>query len=157
MNKLALPITAMLLTLGCSKPRPGEPARETPSGTARQPTVDPKSNAAAEELARSFAHLLETGKAGEAYMLLGPSAPPREKFDADFERIRNLRVSVGDAGDQEGAAGSIYASVPLTITGTLEGRQVNRSAKAVLRRVNDVPGSTQAQRHWHIERIDWDR
>jgi hypothetical protein len=21
--------------------------------------------------------------------------------------------------------------------------------------VNDVPGSTEAQRHWHIERIDW--
>jgi hypothetical protein len=25
----------------------------------------------------------------------------------------------------------------------------------VLRRVNDVPGSTEAQRRWHIERIDW--
>ena len=24
----------------------------------------------------------------------------------------------------------------------------------ILRRVNDVPGSTEAQRHWHIERID---
>jgi hypothetical protein len=24
----------------------------------------------------------------------------------------------------------------------------------ILRRVNDVPGSTEAQRRWHIERID---
>jgi hypothetical protein len=32
---------------------------------------------------------------------------------------------------------------------------VSRSGKAILRRVNDVPGSTEAQRHWHIERIDW--
>jgi hypothetical protein len=25
----------------------------------------------------------------------------------------------------------------------------------ILRRVNDVPGSTEPQRRWHIERIDW--
>ena len=25
----------------------------------------------------------------------------------------------------------------------------------ILRRVNDVPGSTEAQRRWHIERIEW--
>jgi hypothetical protein len=26
--------------------------------------------------------------------------------------------------------------------------------EVVVRRVNDVPGSTEAQRRWHIERID---
>jgi hypothetical protein len=28
-------------------------------------------------------------------------------------------------------------------------------ATVTLRRVNDVDGSTQAQRRWHIERIEW--
>ena len=28
-------------------------------------------------------------------------------------------------------------------------------ATIMLRRVNDVDGSTQAQRRWHIERIEW--
>jgi hypothetical protein len=27
-------------------------------------------------------------------------------------------------------------------------------AKMILRRVNDVPGSTEAQRRWHIERVE---
>ena len=30
-----------------------------------------------------------------------------------------------------------------------------RPADIILRRVNDVPGSTEAQRRWHIERIEW--
>ena len=66
-------------------------------------------------------------------------------------------MTVRSATDPEGAAGSIYVSVPLTLSGRKDGRAANRSARAVLRRVNDVPGSTEAQRHWHIERIDWDR
>jgi hypothetical protein len=45
--------------------------------------------------------------------------------------------------------------VPLTVSGVLDGTRVSRQATAILRRVNDVPGSTEAQRHWHIERIDW--
>jgi hypothetical protein len=90
-------------------------------------------------------------------MLLGPNAPPRKSFDAEFSRMRDLRVTTGRAGDQDGAAGSSYVSVPLTITGVIGDKRVSRSAKAVLRRVNDVPGSTEAQRHWHIERIDWER
>ena len=35
--------------------------------------------------------------------------------------------------------------------GWSDGRQVNRPAKITLRRVNDVSGSTEAQRRWHIE------
>ena len=37
------------------------------------------------------------------------------------------------------------------------GRPVRIEGKAVLRRVNDVPGSTEAQRRWHFETLtlDW--
>jgi len=157
MNKHAVAAATMLLMGACAKPQPEDPARERPVPAARQPTVDPKSNAAAEELVGGFAQLLRTGRFDEAYMLLGPNAPTRNAFDADFARIRGLDVSVGQAGDQEGAAGSIYVSVPLIISGSQGGRRVRRSGKAVLRRVNDVPGSTEAQRHWHVERIEWDR
>jgi hypothetical protein len=41
------------------------------------------------------------------------------------------------------------------VTGDLDGKHTTRSATAIVRRVNDVPGSTEAQRRWHIERIDW--
>jgi hypothetical protein len=126
--------------------------RRTP---ATAPTVDPKSSEAAEELVRSFAGLLNRGDLEGAYMLLGPGAGPRDEFQRRFSRFSGLRVTVGAAGGQEGAAGSIYLSVPLTVSGAVDGKHVSRSATAILRRVNDVPGSTEAQRHWHIERIDW--
>jgi hypothetical protein len=131
------------------------PEAARPKPTPLQPTVDPKSSEAAEELVGSFVKLLDTGKFDEAYMLLGTGAPPRKQFDSDFSRYSDLHVTAGKAGDQEGAAGSIYLSVPLTVSGKLDGKTTSRSATAILRRVNDVPGSTEAQRHWHIERIDW--
>jgi hypothetical protein len=126
-----------------------------PKTAAKQPTADPKSTEAALGLVHGFVDLLNRHKFDEAYMLLGPGAPPRVDFDRRFSRYADLKVTVGAAGNQEGAAGSIYLSVPLTVSGTVGGRHVSRSATAILRRVNDVPGSTEAQRHWHIERIDW--
>ena len=119
------------------------------------PTVDPKSPEAAELLVASFASLLNQGKLAEAYMLLGPGAPPRRDFDRHFSAYSRFEVTTGRAGEPEGAAGSIYIEIPLSISGTEKGKRVERSASAVLRRVNDVPGSTEEQRHWHIERIDW--
>jgi hypothetical protein len=139
-------------------PPPGTgPDARTPLAqpAAQKPTIDPKSTEAAEELTRNFVRLLNAGKFDEAYMLLGPGAPPRRQFDRNFSELSNLNVSQGAAGDQEGAAGSAYLSVPLSVSGTRDGKRVSHSATAILRRVNDVPGSTEAQRHWHIERIDW--
>jgi hypothetical protein len=130
-------------------------AAAPPAPTAKMPTVDPKSTEAAEELVHSFVRLLNSRKFDDAYMLLGQGAPPRDQFDRQFSRYSNLKVTTGEAGDQEGAAGSIYVSVPLGLSGTVGGKQTSNSATAILRRVNDVPGSTEAQRHWHIERIDW--
>ena len=136
-------------------PLPGTgPDARTPFAPVRA-TIDPKSTEAAEQLVQSFAKLLSGRRFDEAYMLLGPNAPPRKAFDEDFAGMSHLRVAAERPGEQEGAAGSIYLSVPLTITGMADGKRVNRSATAIARRVNDVPGSTEAQRRWHIERIDW--
>jgi hypothetical protein len=135
---------------------PTAPAPVPPPGTgpdARTPlarpadAVDPKSTEAAVELAKGFADLLNARKFDEAWMLLGPGAPPRAQFEDEFARYAKLHVSVGEPGAQEGAAGSIYLSVPLNVSG--------RAATLTMRRVNDVPGSTEAQRRWHIERIEW--
>ena len=130
--------------------------RTAPAPAPAIETVDPKSSEAALNLVRGFVDLLNRGKFDEAYMLLGPAAPPRTDFDRHFSRVSDLKVSVGGARDQEGAAGSIYLSVPITISGLSKGQRVSQSATVMLRRVNDVPGSTEAQRRWHIERIDWE-
>ena len=131
-------------------PAPGTgPNARTPLGPVI-PTINAKSTEAAEELVRAFVRLLNERKFDEAYMLLGPIAPPRKDFDRQL--LGYTHVTQHAAGNQEGAAGSIYLSVPLTFAGD-GGRK--RDATVILRRVNDVPGSTEAQRHWHIERIDW--
>lgn len=165
MNKLHGVAGVILLVAACSSPREDrstgradnrvEP-RPIPRAVARTPTVDPKSPRAAEELVRAFATLLEDGRVDDAYMLLGSGAPPRRSFASDFEALRDIHVAVQSASDPQGAAGSVYISVPLTLSASRDGKRIRRSGKALLRRVNDVPGSTEAQRHWHIERIDWD-
>lgn len=176
MNRIAAVAVVASLLSGCAKPSSqqqaetkatipeAKPAAPSPTHVPASPkptppplaaTVDPKSSAAAEELVRGFAGLINQGKFNDAYMLLGPNAPPRADFDSHFADLQRVNTTTGTAGDQEGAAGSIYVSVPITITGDANGKHVERSGSAVLRRVNDVPGSTEAQRHWHIERIDW--
>lgn len=53
--------------------------------------------------------------------------------------------------DSEGAAGSIYATIRVRVDSVLcSGRHQHFVGSYTLRRVNDVPGSTIAQRRWHI-------
>lgn len=110
--------------------------------------------AAAAKLAQRFIDLLNRGQFGEAYMLLGSGAPPRSDFDRQFASLTDLHVTMGTPGQPEGAAGSSYLSVPAQVSGKADGKPVKRPIAIVLRRVNDVPGSTEAQRRWHIERVD---
>jgi hypothetical protein len=137
-------------------PAPVSTPAPPPPAPSLAPTIDPKSKEAASDLVHGFVAALNDRQFGEAWMLLGHGAPPRAEFERRFARYSDLDVTAGTPGDQEGAAGSIYLSVPLTISGSVSGRHASESATAVLRRVNDVPGSTEEQRHWHIERIEWE-
>jgi len=52
----------------------------------------------------------------------------------------------------EGAAGSIYAGIRVRVDARLvDGTRQRFVGNYTLRRVNDVDGSTPAQRRWHIE------
>ncbi|NLR69804.1 hypothetical protein HGI47_02795 [Novosphingobium sp. ERN07] len=67
-------------------------------------------------------------------------------FAAKWSTLLAPVVTVGK-GEQEGAAGSLYYTAPITIVDgprTLKG-------EVVMRRVNDVPGATPEQLRWHIE------
>jgi hypothetical protein len=90
--------------------------------------IDPKSAEAAGQVVQHYGALIEQKKWNEAAQLWG------------------------DAG----AAGSSYITVPIVLYGKQSsGSSFHRSGDVILRRVNDEPGSTEAQRRWHIERIDW--
>ena len=160
-----------------SRPQPVSPAAAPTTATA-QPTqpaatptlgappthgslaepngpIDPKSAEAAGQVVQHYGALIEQGRWSEAESLWG-SADAAALFDRQLRGDSTVHLEIGHLGEAEGAAGSIYVTMPVAFTSTGgRGGPVRKKAVVTLRRVNDVPGSTEAQRRWHIERIDW--
>lgn len=117
--------------------------------------IDSKSPEAAGQVVQSYGALIEQGRWKEANELWGDAAAAA-RFQVDLSQYADVHLEIGNPGDPEGAAGSIYLTMPVILYGDLKsGQPFRRSADVILKRVNDVPGSTEAQRRWHIERIDW--
>ena len=71
--------------------------------------------------------------------------------------LATLSAQVGRPGRVEGAAGSLYVEVPVSLYGRYAtGERYLKGGKVQLRRVNDVPGSTAEQRAWRISGFDPD-
>ena len=120
-----------------------------------QGAIDPKSAEAAGQVVQSYGALIEQKHWAEANALWG-DAVQAAKFEAELSAHPEVHLEIGNPGEPEGAAGSVYVRMPVFFYGdTKDGQPFRRSADIILRRVNDVPGSTEAQRRWHIERIDW--
>jgi hypothetical protein len=119
--------------------------------------IDPTSVEAAGQVVQSYGALIEQKRWAEASALWG-SRGSAEKFRAAaFRDPVDIHLGIGNLGEPEGAAGSIYVTMPVVFYGDgKDGVPFRRSAQVVLRRVNDVPGSTEEQRRWHIDRIELD-
>jgi hypothetical protein len=129
-------------------PRPATgPDAKTPFAEPKG-AIDPKSAEAAGQVVQHYGALIEQKRLDEAAKLWG-DAKAAAVFARDLQTATHLEI--GELGGTEGAAGSIYTTVPVVFYGN--GRR--RYANIILRRVNDVPGSTAAQRSWHIERVEW--
>jgi len=117
--------------------------------------IDPKSVEAAGQVVQHYGALIEQGRwtASRAYW---GDAAAAQAFERNFRTYADVHLEIGDLGEAEGAAGSIYVTEPVTFYGKKNGGgDYRRKAEVTLRRVNDVDGSTEAQRRWHIERIEW--
>ncbi|MEO8175451.1 MAG: hypothetical protein ABI626_02180 [Sphingomicrobium sp.] len=139
-------------------PAPGTPGGlpddKTPLEEPQGP-IDPKSAEAAGQVMQQYGALLEQGRLAEARKLWGDSGLTDKQFASRFADYSEIHAQVGKPGDTEGAAGSIYVTVPFVLYGRLKaGGTFNRSGTATLRRVNDVDGATPAQLRWHISQID---
>jgi hypothetical protein len=136
----------------------GLPDDRTPLSEPSGP-IDPASAEAAGQVAQRYGGLLEQRKFAEARKLWGQdgqaSGLSESQFAAAYDKYATIRSEVGKPSDMEGAAGSVYITVPFRLYGTLKsGGSFNMTGPLTLRRVNDVPGSTEAQRRWHIEKSD---
>ena len=136
-------------------PSPGTgPDARTPLAEPKGP-IDPKSAEAAGQVVQSYGALIEQGRWSEAEKLWGDSSAAAE-FSGKLKGYADVHIEIGELGRMEGAAGSIYIPMPVIFYGKLkDGSAFRRPAEVTLRRVNDVPGSTEDQRRWHIARIDW--
>lgn len=182
--KMILSLPALLLVAACSQPSetvaandnaevvvdettgtpPADPFAN-PSANASLPDdrtpleepngpIDPKSAEAAGQVVQSFGALIEQKRWAEAEALWGDAATA-SRFTADLKRNRESHIEIGRPGEPEGAAGSVYVTMPIVFYGkNSAGADFRRGADVILRRVNDVDGSTEAQRRWHIERIE---
>lgn len=137
-----------------SVPPPGTgPDAKTPFGPGE--AVDPNSAEAAGQIVRHFGALIEQGRIDGA-LPLWASSDSASKFALQLKRYPEVHLEMGEPEDEEGAAGSTYVRVPVIFFGKDQNDAVfRRPAEVILRRVNDVPGSSEAARRWHIERIDW--
>lgn len=98
---------------------------------------------------------IEHGRYRAAYALWSDDGRASGKsyaaFVAGFARTAHSRVAAARPTDAEGAAGSIYITVPVTVAATLkDGTRQRFRGSYVLRRVNGVDGATAEQLRWHI-------
>jgi hypothetical protein len=79
------------------------------------------------------------------------SGKPYAAFAGGFADTASVRVSVREAPPVEGAAGSLYVEVPVTVDAVLaDGKRQRFAGQYVVRRVNGVDGASADQRRWHI-------
>jgi hypothetical protein len=126
-----------------NKSAPPETSLPEPKGP-----IDPTSVEAAGQVVQHYGALIEQKRFAKAAKLWGNA----EAAAAFAKQLRpGIHLQIGELGESEGAAGSIYTTMPVVFYSDT----LRRSADIILRRVNDVPGSTEEQRRWHIERIEW--
>lgn len=130
-------------------------AMPVPTSSLPEPQgpIDPKSSEAAGQVVQHYGALIEEGKFAEAATYWSNPQSAAD-FAQQLKPYREIHLTIGDLGAQEGAAGSIYITEPVSLYGkTKEGGDFTRRAVVTLRRVNDVPGSSAEQRRWRIQSI----
>lgn len=103
-----------------------------------------------ERLLRFYTNAIRLGDwvdAARAWSLDAQMTPG--KLEKEFGGDAGPKIAVGK-GDMAGAAGSLYYEAPILID-FADGRP-SRRGTIVLRRANDVPGASEEQLNWRIER-----
>lgn len=135
---------------------PADAERLAPEEVAETPEAR-----AAVAVAERFAQLVEQRRFDAARRLYADggavSGLTGAQFAARFEEFETIDVAIGSPPRIEGAAGSLYAEVPLTMTGKLTGGAAySRSGTVTLRRSNNVPGASEEQLQWRIVKVHFE-
>jgi hypothetical protein len=128
----------------------------SPSSLARSASsVTPEQQAEAIQAIRNYYEAINHRDYQQAYLLWdGEGAASQqsfEQFKQGYTDTQSTGVTVGEPGRGDGAAGSVYIEIPVTITAvTQSGTQQRFRGSYVLRRANAGPVSTPEARQWHL-------
>ena len=125
----------------------GVPAPEATEAAPAPVRGDPRSP---DQVLRDWGVAIERRDWGAVRALWGhggaDSGVGARHFAAQWDRLHHPVVSVGQ-GAQEGAAGSLYYTAPVTI---IDGAR-RITGTVTIRRANDAPGATPEQLRWHAD------
>ncbi len=143
---------------GCSaEPRAPAPVPDT-TATATPP-APPADTSAAADVVRRYYLAIDDRRLQEAYAMWGQGGPPNgqtfTQFQDGFAFTTHTRVEITGPVTLEGAAGSLFATVPVHVYATTDGNRPQEFAGTyVVRSVNDVPGATPEQLAWRLHAAD---
>lgn len=130
-------------------PGPAPSPSATPTAEVSEPAV-PSASRDPEEVLAAWARAVELRDWATVRSYWGDHGKVSGMDDAQFARkwsdLLAPKVTIG-TGQQEGAAGSLYYTAPITIA---DGSR-SVTGEITMRRVNDVDGATPEQLRWHIE------
>jgi hypothetical protein len=154
------PITAafaiILVQLGCrsNEPKTAEPATRETADAIGSPS-EPSSSSGPASVIRRYYERIDSGDLRSAYALWArggeASGKSFDDFAAGFAETSEARVTVGDSIRIEGAAGSQYATIPVSVDATLKSGESQHFEGTYTLRRSMVDGATPEQRTWHIE------
>lgn len=148
MRRLGVILLLLSTLSACTQPQPL---------AEKTDTIDRSLNGAV-ALVRDYYADVNRGDYHRAYQRWGENGPPQNSvaaFADQFSDIRSVQLTVLGEAFMEGAAGSVYANIPIQLVVEKQaGTSQRQSGTAIVRRVNDVPGASDAQLHWHLYRLD---
>lgn len=154
MNVVAL---SVLVTLALSSCRAGAEM----SGTAESiPTTDTTESVSTSPVAvaQHYFDLLAAGDFDQAYEMWAPATPTRkggrDLFESSMLAYQSFDGETQGDARVEGAAGTLYAEVPVQMTGARRGEPFTNVGLMKLQRCNDVPGCSVEDRRWRLRSID---
>ena len=134
-------------------------AKILPASPTQNTSGDESSSQAAVRVIRDYYSAIARQDYQQAYLDWdtegSASQQSFEQFKQGFANTVSTTVEVGKPEAPNGSAGSVYLEVPVTVNAKTTNATLQRfHGSYVLRRVNNVSGSTPTQREWHLYSAD---
>ncbi len=125
----------------------------TGTGTPSEPTPQDAVNTL-----QSYYQAINAGEYETAYLLWrdngAASGQTLEEFTAGYAETESVTATIGTPGQVEGAAGSRFIEIPVTIASTTTGGEDQTFTGTIVLQRSVVDGATPAQRAWGIFSAD---